>query len=248
MPVLSIDCGLKNLAYCILETNPCKLVHWEVFDVCPKTFEDLPCALVEALDARKDIWSKADTVLIERQPTRNRKMSVVQHVLHSYFLIRGKIDLKTVKTIRVVSAFHKLGSEGGKVTGKTNYRNRKKMSVEIAKEFLQTQDEPMRTYFESCSKKDDLADCLNQAIQCSKRGVDAFEPTVAKETIHTKENTRPRKPTEKQLKRGLSASNVVWHLSQPDFETVYPKNKGLQKAVQKWFGNLETLRERFAVS
>jgi hypothetical protein len=36
MKLLSIDVGIKNLAYCLFETNPTKIIAWDVINLCGK--------------------------------------------------------------------------------------------------------------------------------------------------------------------------------------------------------------------
>lgn len=251
MRIISIDCGLKNLAYCVLDfQDPVRpiLCSWEVFDVQASRFEDIPVALIRCLDERKDTWLGCDTVLIERQPGKNRKMVILQHLLHSYFLIRGTIDTNTIQKVQIISAMHKLGSNGGNMHGKKNYSQRKKTSVIMARDWLNSssQAESWKECFEHSTKKDDLADCLNQALYGFKY-TRVEEP--AKVPIEQRyANLRPRKPTSSQERKGYSASNVLWLYSQnpEDFRVRIGKETSKwNKAIKKWFETIETCEATF---
>lgn len=231
---------MKNLAFCSLDTETLHIDAWEVFDLQARSFEDTPVCLIRELDKRRHLWESCDRVVIERQPTRNRKMSVVQHVLHVYFLIRANVDAGRNVPVHVVSAFHKLSGLG--LTGKNNYYQRKKASVEIACRWLvqHPQSESVHKTFEGCKKKDDLADCLNQALACSRAPLLERHPSPARDKFdHT--NLRPRRPTETQKRRGYSASNVYHFFKESeDFGEAVRKDKKLSKAVVRYFGNLES--------
>jgi hypothetical protein len=245
MKILSIDCGLKNLAYCVLDfedTSKPKIVHWEVYDIQAKSFEDIPVALIRSLDSRKTKWDQCEIVMIERQPQKNRKMVILQNILHAYFLIRGTVDLNTVKKVQIVSALHKLGHNGDDIHGKKNYSQRKKMSVIMAQEFLKEHGgSPFVELFAASSKKDDLADSLNQGLHCFKYST-VPEPACVPPNVRYS-NIRPRKPTDKQVSRGYSPANIMYFYNEhkEDFAAVLQEKKHAKwnKAVVKWFGTTD---------
>jgi hypothetical protein len=92
-------------------------------------------------------------VLIENQigPLAIR-MKCIQGMLAQYFIMKNE-DIK----IHFVSSSNKL-----KGHGKMTYSERKKKSIELCKEMLKETD--MMQMFSQSSKKDDLADCLLQAV------------------------------------------------------------------------------------
>lgn len=250
--VFSIDCGLKNLAFCALDLsepeNP-RILAWEVVDLCPTRMDDLSLAVVRCLDQRKEAWSPCDTIMIERQPSRNRKMTIVQHVIHAYFMIRGQVDAETVERVQIVSAVHKLGSKGRGLSGKRNYRERKVASVAMAREWLKEngQDKRWVDLFESASKKDDLADALNQALRAPRSTNQTREPDVPPNLRYR--GTRARKPTDAQERRGFSVANVAWFFRESPLtfaERLESRgNAKWKKAVTKWFGSAEEVASTF---
>lgn len=144
-----------------------QIVDWNVVTV-PNTSLVKMVAYLESLfnDSTKTYQvSTIDTVLIEKQPSRNTKMRVMENTLHIFFLV--------YKIPRVVafSAKNKLGAIGKTVTGKSNYTLRKKYSVLMCRKFLeeyqfenQVESEQWQARFESHAKKDDLADCVLQYL------------------------------------------------------------------------------------
>ena len=97
--ILSIDVGIRNLAMCMLDETSNLIVQWDVSGVPPEHKDGLFVSLRDHLDDKPWI-SKADTVLIEKQPDKNRKMKMVEHFLHTYF-VYVTLRLKRSFTMRV---------------------------------------------------------------------------------------------------------------------------------------------------
>ena len=86
--ILSIDVGIKNLAMCLLDEKAGNLVReWDVDGVPPQHADGIYVSMRDHLDARPWVLT-ADTILIEKQPDRNKKMVSVMHFLYAYFIIR----------------------------------------------------------------------------------------------------------------------------------------------------------------
>ena len=86
--ILSIDVGIRNLALCLLDDKNGNLVqNWDVDGIPPESKNGIYVSMRDHLDARPWVLT-ADTVLIEKQPDRNKKMISVMHFLHSYFIIK----------------------------------------------------------------------------------------------------------------------------------------------------------------
>ena len=80
--ILSIDVGIRNLAICLLDDKAGNLVrHWDVDGIPPQHKDGVYVAMRDHLDARPWVLT-ADTILIEKQPERNKKMVSVMHFLH----------------------------------------------------------------------------------------------------------------------------------------------------------------------
>jgi len=196
MKVLSFDVGIINLAYCIFDSETCKLEQWEVITIDSSNYSKLYINLIKELDARNLL--NIDIVLIEKQPSFNPKMRIVAGCLQTYFFIRGVVDCPegTLKNVEFFSPKHKLKCYTGppiQVTGKSKYTQTKKTGVIIAKIKLQEfeETEQFKNIFEISKKKDDLADCYLQAItycifkKCIKNNITVseiptFEPKITK--------------------------------------------------------------------
>ena len=64
MIILSFDIGIKNLAYCLIDSEDKTILDWNVLD-CSGTNEAL--RVIQELDALEYL-READIVLIEKQP------------------------------------------------------------------------------------------------------------------------------------------------------------------------------------
>ena len=69
--LLSIDCGIKNLAMCLIDPVTKKIHHWDVSGVPPLHADGIFVCLVRHLNERPWIL-QSHTVVIEKQPDRNK--------------------------------------------------------------------------------------------------------------------------------------------------------------------------------
>lgn len=174
--ILSFDVGLRNLAFALIESDVSghrvSIHRWEVLNVDPSA--GLVPSLVQTLD-ESDL-SGADFVLIENQPClRNPKMKTVQVAIHAYFeTLRHYMgpDQGLRYPVRLVSASNKLLGVAG-AGDKPTYKDRKRLAVSRCLDFIETElvetegsmsRDKCRSLFEITKKKDDLADCLLQAV------------------------------------------------------------------------------------
>jgi hypothetical protein len=113
---------------------------------------------LDNLNESTNLFMNIDYILIENQigPIANR-MNSIQGMLTQYFIMKGLYNIK------YVSASNKLKNL---IEKNTSYSERKKQSILIAKAILieKNIDTNYIDFFESHSKKDDLADSLLQAI------------------------------------------------------------------------------------
>jgi hypothetical protein len=163
--ILSIDVGTKNLALCLLDEECGNLVReWDVDGIPPQHADGVYVSLRNHLDERP--WVRtAKTILIEKQPERNKKMVSVMHFLHAYFIIRCP-EAETI----LYDARHKIPDVAG--PGKAQYNKRKKVSIERCEAFIR--DGPTNAHwldtFLKSKKKDDLADTVMQALSFCEQG------------------------------------------------------------------------------
>ena len=249
MYILSFDCGIKNLAWCLVEDvadQPCKILQWEVADIdcTPATIKP---RLIRFLDAQPKLLELPDYasthVVIEKQPSKSGIGLTVQTMLEAYFTIRGQIDreragLPALKSISTFSAKHKLAGEK-QVKGRKGYADRKKLAVDKAAAFVQNTD--WKEFLASHSKKDDLADCLLQAVAyCSKRYPAERAPVRARKPVPTGDLTAANcKYLLKPLVYPKSKKARAGALEQ--LPAAVARNRRLSDAISKLYaGNIDT--------
>ena len=253
----SFDVGIKNLSFAILDGN--KIVEWQILNIEAKKGQTQTETLVYTLDEYLKIFNKCEDVIIEKQPSRNNKMRIIEGLISAYFVIKGKCEKKSnIKKVISYSAKHKLNDHIKKIpgfNGKTGYSARKKLSVEITKHFMENTDQKkvMKDLFKASKKKDDLADCLLQGLKYLDIDLmpdDDMKNIVENMTITTKTTVSARKPTPKQMKaRSFSKSNLKWilneyangkeNLSNDDYITYLKSTNKLQKSALAEYKSIE---------
>jgi len=234
MSILSFDVGMKNLAFCILKDT--HIQEWNVSEIKHTTNQSLCEAIVSHLDAWPQLL-EVETVLIEKQPSRNNKMRVIEALLNAYFVIKGsKNNESKITKVIVYSAKHKLGNNTLK--GKINYNERKKLSVSRCKKFLQETiilNKSFKEVFDKSKKKDDLADTLLQALAYNKHSI--FE--TLQEVDNSECKVVSRKPTDKQNRSGnYSRSNIKYFLKENEYSDTNCPPKIL-KSLKNFYSNVE---------
>ena len=223
--ILSIDVGIRNLAMCLIDSE--KIVRqWDVSGVPPESSDGLYPCMRKHLDDRPWVLD-ADVVLIEKQPDRNKKMKMVEHFLHAYFVIKIP-DKETI----IYDARHKIPDVVG--AGKAQYRKRKQTSIDRCKEFLEKGPEGNRHWletFKKSKKKDDLADTVMQALSFNRTTVKQSEKGVSKET---KKKIVARKPNENQKNTKYYKPNLVWFHKNKTRQEL-EKDRRFMKDLQRYY-------------
>jgi hypothetical protein len=225
--ILSIDVGIKNLAMCLLNETSNLVVEWDVSGVPPQHSDGIYVSLRKHLDARPWVLD-AKTILIEKQPDRNKKMVSVMHFLHAYFIIKCP-DAETI----IYDARHKIPDVAG--PGRSQYLKRKKVSIERCEEFIRQDDVNahwLPVFLES-KKKDDLADTVMQALSFVNR-------VEVKSTKKVKKSTKlvPRRPNENQKATKYSKSNLAWIYLNDEKHT---QTKRFEKDLKRYYRDLGDL-------
>ena len=229
--ILSIDVGIKNLAMCLLDEKAGNLVReWDVDGIPPQHRDGVYVSMRDHLDARPWVLN-AKTILIEKQPDRNKKMVSVMHFLHAYFIIK----CPKAETI-LYDARHKIPDVAG--PGKAQYNKRKKVSIERCEDFIRSNSVNSHWIdtFVKSKKKDDLADTVMQALSFVNR----------KEVLpasQKKKSTKlvARKPNENQKRTKYSKSNLAWiYLNKPECECL-ENNKRFMKDLKRYYRDLSEL-------
>tara|TARA_B100000073_G_scaffold341184_1_gene342113 strand:+ start:2533 stop:3246 length:714 start_codon:yes stop_codon:yes gene_type:complete len=229
--ILSIDVGIKNLAMCLLDEDKNNLVvEWDVDGIPPQHRDGVYVSMRDHLDARPWVLN-AKTILIEKQPDRNKKMVSVMHFLYSYFIIKCPKS----ETI-LYDARHKIPDVAG--PGKAQYNKRKKVSIERCEDFIRSNsiNSHWIDTFVKSKKKDDLADTVMQALSFVNR----------KEVIpasQKKKSTKlvARRPNENQKATKYSKSNLAWiYLNKVECE-VLENNKRFMKDLKRYYRDINEL-------
>ena len=225
--ILSIDVGIRNLAMCLMDSDGTGLVHqWDVSGIPPKHEDGIFECLKNHLDDRPWILS-ATTVLIEKQPDKNRTMKSVENFLHAYCIIMNA----KAETI-IYDARHKIPDVAG--PGKDMYRKRKQTSIDRCRALL---EEPGNvnahwlSVFNASKKKDDLADTVMQALSYTNRRPEVVK--VAKKLM-------ARKPNEHQKDTKYSRSNLAWFVKNHT-RAELEKNKRFMKDLGRYYTSIDEL-------
>jgi len=229
--ILSIDVGIKNLAMCLLDEDKNNLVvEWDVDGIPPQHRDGVYVSMRDHLDARPWVLN-AKTILIEKQPDRNKKMVSVMHFLHAYFIIR----CPKAETI-LYDARHKIPDVAG--PGKAQYNKRKKVSIERCEDFIRSNSVNSHWIdtFVKSKKKDDLADTVMQALSFVNRR--EVLPASQK-----KKSTKlvARRPNENQKATKYSKCNLAWiYLNKVECE-VLENNKRFMKDLKRYYRDINEL-------
>jgi len=221
--LLSIDCGIKNLAMCLIDPHSRRIAQWDVSGVPPNHADGIFPCLVRHLNEKPWVLD-ATTVLIEKQPDKNRGMKGVENLLHTYFLVKDK-------TVKIWDARHKIPDVAG--PGKARYDQRKKASIERALKFIETTNTEWVTFFKQHKKKDDLADTVMQALSFLNK-------TPEKEVVAKK--AMPRRPTENQTRTKYSKANLAWL-----YKTGAKQDARFKKDLARYYQNIDELKKEFSI-
>jgi hypothetical protein len=227
--ILSIDCGIKNLAMCLINPVDRKIQHWDVSGVPPLHADGIFPCMVRHLDAKPWIL-EARTVVIEKQPDKNRGMKGIENLLHTYFLVKQK-------EVVIWDARHKIPDFAG--PGREMYAKRKKASIERARAFITATgtNKEWVPFFDKHTKKDDLADTVMQALSfIDKRpAADPAVPVKAKKVS-------PRKPTENQTRTKYSKANLAWIV-----KTGAKQDARFRKDLARYYQSIDELKTEFCI-
>lgn len=174
MIILSFDIGIKNLAYCMLDSESKCILDWNVLD-CSGENETL--RVIQEIDSLEYL-TEADIVLLEKQPSFNPKMRNISTALYVYFVLRIQHELSKNCKVIFYPAKYKLKCCDTKIEHKSKdkYRQNKNLGIVHTRELISTHE----SFFEKHKKKDDLADCYLQAMSYIKFFINSNEQkTVA---------------------------------------------------------------------
>lgn len=179
MRVLAWDVGVIHLAYCLLE-DATTIICWGVVDLLeerPGTkvkdlgISELKTLLITKLDQMKDNFFPCDLVLIENQPVlKNPTMKAVASCVFDYFLIRGRVDSKSIsQDVQYTSPVNKLRcgilSQDVIDTLREKYKTKYVLTKQLAVKSCEALVGKDHAVLCNSKKKDDLADAYLLAYQ-----------------------------------------------------------------------------------
>tara|TARA_Y100001963_G_scaffold159371_1_gene262780 strand:+ start:1380 stop:1907 length:528 start_codon:yes stop_codon:yes gene_type:complete len=174
MIILSFDIGIKNLAYCMIDSEDKTILDWNVLD-CSGQNETL--RVIQEID-KLEYLTEADIVLLEKQPSFNPKMRNISTALYVYFIIRIQHEQNKWCKVIFYPAKYKLKCCNTNIEhkSKNKYRQNKNLGIVHTRELINSHED----FFEKHKKKDDLADCYLQAMSYIKFFINSNEQkTVA---------------------------------------------------------------------
>lgn len=247
--ILSIDVGLKNMSYVILKED--EIIDWNLINF--QTKGDLCENIVKILDTYIK-FHECTTVIIEKQPSKNNKMRIIEALLQSYFIIKGKCEeASNITKVIVYNSKHKLNKQteiSKEFGGATGYKSRKKLSIKLCDVFLNknTKNSTFLSFYEYSSKKDDLSDALLMGLSYQNIEVcsNDYSKKVSKNVIEEiKTKVYSRQPTPSQKKKPIySRSNLKWFINnfkneKKDVNNSLNENEKLKKSCIKWYNSVD---------
>jgi hypothetical protein len=168
MIILSFDIGIKNLAYCMLDSEDNTILDWNVLD-CSGENETL--RVIQEIDSLEYL-TEADIVLLEKQPSFNPKMRNISTALYVYFILRMQHELSKNCKVMFYPAKYKLKCCDTKIEHKSKdkYRQNKNLGIVHTRELISSH----HNFFEKHKKKDDLADSYLQGLSYIKFFINSY--------------------------------------------------------------------------
>lgn len=171
MKILAWDIGIKNLSFCLYDTQLNDIIDWNIIDISQngKEIFNLQQEMVKELDKLPHLLN-VDYVVLENQPTFNIKMKTIASALYTYFVVRGCVDFeeRKIKNICYVHPKQKLtqcGYDGPEFesTKKQKYQRDKETAIVYCKYFLRNNPKWLEI-LENHKKADDASDSYLHAL------------------------------------------------------------------------------------
>jgi len=159
---ISIDVGIKNLAYIVYDKN---IIEWKVVELCSTnaTKANLIHLGKKLYEVLEEIDYDFTHVIIENQIGPNAiRMKSLQGMITMYYIGKG-CEITYWNACNKLKPFTSV---------KLSYAERKKLSVNVTRAIIKEHYYDSLDYFNTHKKKDDLADCFLQLMDyLSKNGL-----------------------------------------------------------------------------
>jgi hypothetical protein len=180
MRLASIDVGVKNLAFAVLDVSGAEIgvrAWHSVSAVAPATCVRGMCkvdaaeAVMRALEEHADELLECDTVLVEAQPRFSPLNVQTSHAIVAYFVLRKRVDLAERVAVHLVHAGKKnawtrsaAAPAPGATRGARYLRNKAEAAAACAEVVERGRCARLAAVWGAFKKKDDAADALVMAL------------------------------------------------------------------------------------
>lgn len=168
--ILAFDVGIKNLSYCLLESHEkdTHIIQWDNLCITDEKCKTVPLERMTEMTllTLQDTFAnnpnfQVDVVLIENQPSqKNGIMKTISVIIYTFFNML-KIQMGNVKEVRFVSPSSKLKCKWVNRLSNpvsTTYSQRKKLSVQLMKLYMEVICPERIPWFQQHRKQDDISD------------------------------------------------------------------------------------------
>lgn len=161
---------VQNQTYCSIHAKPKEeMTPIKKRKVAKISNQEINTLLVKKLDEIPSLLN-CDEVILEHQPAKNPRMKNLSFMLYSYFIIRGFVDKPDTRCkeirFRQINSDKKLSLYTGPNISchlKDKYSRNKFYSKKYCEYMIQADhDQKWLDFYNSCKKKDDLADSYLQ--------------------------------------------------------------------------------------
>lgn len=163
--LLSIDVGIKNLSFCYFDTCPNKtqIIEWKNISVTDQNVKKMKLdtitdCVLHTLNEHFDEDFETNIVIIENQPMlKNGLMKTISVIIYTYFNMM-KLQYANIDEVKFVSASNKLKCKKTQNINKDTYKDRKNLSIETAKVYINDHFPDRLNWLNTQKKLDDLCD------------------------------------------------------------------------------------------
>jgi len=160
---LGIDPGVHHLGLCLVRDEDSRIVYWGVVTIDDSSVHTFLASFRECLGTIITDDKTISSVRIERQPSKNIRLSKIMHYIQIVCAITyPDSSIETVPPSRRIKF---LRTERPDLACDTYYQ-RKKASIQYIREWLKITQSEWTGWFEDQPKQDDAAESLLLCFDC----------------------------------------------------------------------------------